>query len=49
MNDTNCSNPFDDWYEAEKGSSDEFELELIIDEPDVDDVEYDDMTSGYED
>ncbi len=36
--------PFDEWYEAEKGSSDEFELEL-----DVDEIDFDDMTDGYED
>ena len=40
----NASNPFDEWYEAERGTSDEFELE-----PDVDEVEFDDMTDGYED
>ncbi len=36
--------PFDEWYDAEKGSSAEFELEL-----DVDEIDFDDMTDGYED
>jgi len=38
------SDPFDEWYIEEKGSSDEFELEL-----DVDEVEYDDMSAEKDD
>jgi hypothetical protein len=36
--------PFDEWFIEEKGSSDEFELEL-----DVDEVDYDSMEDEPED